>query len=105
MLTIMQGDKYGIAVVLMTNDGQPIKPSEVDDVEISVGSISKTLLDGEISFSEVNNEWIFPIEQRETFAIIPGVYVCQARIKTDDNVEGIDLGKIRVIESKSKEEL
>lgn len=98
---MMQGDSYGIPVKILKADGGVIKPSDVSDVEISIGSIRKTYKSGDLSFAEDN--WVFPITQQETYSL-PSAYVpAQVRIKLPNgDVDGVSLGSIRVQESTSK---
>ena len=67
MDTIMQGDSYDIAITLTDDAGEIITEAAVEDVVITVGSLSKSYSDGAVTYSD--GKWIFPLEQRETFCM------------------------------------
>lgn len=101
---MMQGDSYGIPIEITKEDGTVVTSSDVSDVEITIGSIKKSMKKGSVSFSD--GMFVFPITQSETFSLIPSAVKAQVRVVwANGDVEGVDLGEIRVKESMSKEVL
>ena len=100
---MMQGDSYGLKIEITTEDGTVITDTEVKDVEITVGRISKAMRDG-VHYS--NGVWVFPMEQEESFRFPSGYAKVQVRIVwPNGEVEGITLDEMPVDESVSKEVL
>lgn len=101
---MMQGDSYSIGIALLNNAGQPVTPTDVIDVEITIGWESKRYSKGQLTFS--NGLWLYPISQSESFEQWPGKTDAQARIKWNNGfVEGQPIQGARFLESKSKEVL
>lgn len=102
---MMQGDQYGLGIdIVYEEDGTPVTKDDVADVEITIGHLKKTYKEGKVTFS--NGQWVFPVTQEETFRYMPSLVDAQARIVwPNGEVEGVPLGKIRVLESRSKEVL
>lgn len=101
---MMQGDSYMVRVELLDGNDAVVTPERVQDVEITIGHITKTYANGEISYLE--GLWGFPISQEESFEIIPSRVKAQARVKWENaDVEGVDLGFVNLRESDSKEVL
>lgn len=101
---MMQGDAYGLEIVLKKGDGTILTAGEVADVEITIGSLSKKLSDGGIVFN--GSVWVFPLRQAETFNFPASRLKAQARIVwPGGDVEGVKLGDVRVDESLSREAL
>lgn len=97
---VMQGDAYGLPFVIKSN-GEALTPDDVTDVEITVGSLSKTYGDGHVRYE--NGEWIFPLTQKETFNLPVSQIEVQLRILFKDGaLEGADLGIIDVKHSISR---
>lgn len=101
---MFQGDSYDISVILRNNAGQPISPADVEDVEITIGDMTKTYKKAEITYA--NGVWLFPISQVVSFRQWPGRSRAQVRVKwADGSVEGQTLNGLRFQESISKEVL
>lgn len=100
---MMQGDSYGKEFKLRYKDGPVITPDDVMDVEVTIGSLSKTLKKNEIHYDSSLESWIFPISQEESFKFPAARLKSQVRIKwLNGEVEGADLEDIYVEESRSK---
>lgn len=98
---MMQGDAYGLAFEILNDSDILVTSEEISDLEITIGMLKKTLKKGEVEFSD--GKWIFPLTQEDTFAFYPGKVKAQMRIVwANGNVEGVDLGRIDVLESMSK---
>lgn len=103
---MMQGDSYGLKIEILKADGTAVTTADVSDVEITIGSLSKTYSDGKVTFSEDENKWIYHLTQAETFKFPAARIKAQVRVVwADGSVEGVHLGEIRVLESISKEVL
>lgn len=101
---MMQGDSYNMSIELLKKDGTAITSSEVQDVEITIGYLSKRWSDGEVTYG--SGLWGFPISQAESFKFPASHVKAQARVKwKDGTVEGFSLGRVCVDESTSKEVL
>ena len=101
---MMQGDSYLLGVSILNNAGNPVTPADVADVEITIGHISKRLSDNQLTF--VNNLWMFPLDQNDTFDFLPAAMKAQVRVKWANGViEGKPLYGVRIDESISKEVL
>lgn len=100
---MMQGDSYGLPIEIL-RDGKAVTPEDVTNVEISVGSITKTYAKNKVYYS--NGMWIIPLSQEETFNLPAASVRVQARVMwATGGVTGVDLGDIDVIDSISKEVL
>ncbi len=105
-LTIMQGDQYAIPFEILHTDETAADADDFADVEIMVGSLSKTASAGAITYSEVHKAFLFPLTQEETFAMQNVPQDIQLRVKTGTgDVIGIKLGQMIVEASRSKEVL
>lgn len=103
---MMQGDSYSLEVDIRNGDKKVVTPDDVSDVEICVGSLRKTYKSEEVTFDEDVQKWKFPLTQEETFKMLPAKVKAQVRVLwTSGEIEGADLGEIRVKESISKEVL
>lgn len=103
MIYIMQGDSYSIPIEISTGENMfTIDISELDDLEIIIGNIRKTLNKGTITFND--GIFYFPISQKETFSLEDGEHDIQVRVKLKDsnNVIGTVTKGICVLPSKSK---
>lgn len=101
---MMQGDSYGLKVNILNSVDEVVKPDDVSDVEITIGSLSKTYKKGEVTND--GNLWIFPITQEESFKLPVSRIKAQVRVMwKDGTIEGKSLGEIYVAESISKEVL
>ena len=102
--SIMQGDQYKIPFSITDAKGRVLTDEQLDDVEICVGLIKYHKPD--IVYNSLLQTWDFPLLQSESFRIAEEKVPVKIRVKTVDNeIIGIDLGKINVFESISKEEL
>ena len=106
-LSVMQGDQYGIPFEITDKDGNLLTDVSVDDVEIVIGDVRKTLADGEITYSEKEGAFLFPLTQAESFGMIERTQRVQVRVKLagTDTVIGEDLGHVQITYAKSKEVL
>lgn len=103
---MMQGDAYSLAVKILNGNKEVVKPADVRDVEICVGSLRKTYGQGEVTYDADSQKWKFPLTQEETFKMLPAKVKSQVRVVwSSGDVEGYDLGYIRFNESISKEVL
>ena len=101
---MMQGDAYLLGIRILNNAGSVVTPTDVADVEITIGHIKKKYSDAAISFH--NGLWMFPLSQKETFGYMPASPKAQVRVKWANGVvEGKALYGVRVDESMSNEVL
>lgn len=101
---MMQGDSYSLGIVILNNAGSPVTPGDVRDVEITIGHLSKTYRNAEVTF--LDGVWMFPISQKESFGMWPSEVKAQVRVAwANGAVEGQPIYGIRNEESLSKEVL
>lgn len=101
---MMQGDSYSLGIVILNNAGSPVTPSDVRDVEITIGHLIKTYRKAELTF--VDGVWMFPISQKDSFSMWPAAVKAQVRVAwAGGAVEGKPIYGIRNDESLSKEVL
>ena len=99
----MQGDAYNIPIEILTSDGTPANEGNLEDVEVTLGCIIKSLAKKEILFNSKDKVFEFPLTQDETFQLYENKYDIQVRVKTTENqVVGFKLREIAVIKSRSK---
>ena len=100
-MAIMQGDSYSLSFTLKDSSGAYVTPQDVTTLELTIGNVTKYYPD-EITFND--NTWYFPISQAETFGLNASPQDAQIRVKLRNNIIiGVDIGKINIIESISKE--
>lgn len=101
---MMQGDAYLLGIRILNNAGTPVTPTDVADVEITIGHLKKKYSDAALSFR--GGVWMFPLSQSETFGCLPAAPKAQVRVKWANGViEGKPLYGVRIDESISKEVL
>lgn len=105
-LVIMQGDQYAIPVGITDKNNAPVPPDAIAEVEMVVGTLRKTLTAGEITYSEEQEAYLFPVTQEESFGLRAQPVPVQIRVKTTSgDVTGENLGRVIITESRSKEVL
>ena len=78
----------------------------VNDVEICIGCIRKTMSDGEITYDQDLKAFLFPLDQNESFRLRPGQQPAQIRIKTKSgDVIGSVIPNINIKDAISEEVL
>ena len=101
---MMQGDGCYLAFAVKNNAGSPVAPADIQDMEISLAHLRKTLGRGELIYQD--GLWLFPLSQSETFSLWPAPVRCQIRILWNNGVvEGKALQGLDIRESISKEVL
>ena len=101
---MMQGDAYKLGFRINNNAGNPITPADITDLEITIGSLSKTYRKNQLLYE--SGLWMFPLTQDETFSYVPAAAKSQVRVLWVNGVlEGKPVYGVRVDESISKEVL
>ena len=101
---MMQGDARSLYIELLKQDNEIVTPSDVADVEITLGLLSKMYSEGQLAYSD--GVWIFPLTQSETFAFRSTVQRAQVRVRwPTGEVEGASLGRIYIDDSLSRREI
>lgn len=98
---MMQGDQYRIQVHLKHEDGYAVTKSEIDDIEVFVGTVRKTLLDG-VSFDDESETFYVHLTQKETFRMRGDTKVQARLLFTSGDVVGVSLGTVNFETSTSK---
>ena len=100
----MQGDGCMLAFAVKNNAGNPVTTGDIQDMEITLGTMRKTLSSGQLQYQ--NGLWLFPLCQAETFSCWPAATKCQIRILWNNGVvEGKTIPGVKITESISKEVL
>lgn len=103
-MPMMQGDAYNLGFTVLNNAGQPVTPDDIQDMEITLGSIRKTYRGAGITY--VDGRWLVNLSQSETFGCWPAAMKSQIRILWRNGViEGKPIHGVRMDESLSKEVL
>ena len=101
---MMQGDSYNLGFTVKNNAGALVTPADILDVEITIGHLTKTYRNLQITHK--NGKWLFPLSQTESFGYWPKSVKSQIRILWADGIlEGKPIHGVRVHESLSKEVL
>lgn len=101
---MMQGDGCMLAFAVKNNALTPVTPEDIQDMEITLGTMRKTLGTGGLYFQD--GLWLFPLSQAETFSCWPAHMKCQIRILWNNGVvEGKSVPGVKITESISKEVL
>lgn len=101
---MMQGDSYNLAFTVRNNAGAIVTPSDILDMEITIGHLRKTYRNIQITYKD--GKWLFPLSQEETFGYWPKNLKAQCRILWADGIlEGKPIRGVRIDESISKEVL
>ena len=101
---MMQGDSYSLGIVILNNAGSPVGPGDIRDIEITIGHLTKTYRNAEVTHQD--GEWFFPISQSDSFSMWPSEVKAQVRVAwANGAVEGQPIYGIRNEESLSKEVL
>ena len=104
MITIMEGDQYGICIAIYDDNETLITEDLVADVEICLGKYIKYYSTGEITFSD--GSWVFPLSQEESFGFVTSSVDCQIRVKfIGGDVIGETFERIEIKRSRSRKEL
>lgn len=104
-MNIMRGDAYPVYIDLK-QDGEVLTPVMISELEICIGSsLRKLYSDGSIKFDTESSHWYFQLTQAETLKFPTTDLSVIARVQypePKDDVIGIELGTIRVIDTHSR---
>ena len=106
-MIIMQGDSYPIYIDLV-QECERLTPEMVAEMEVCVGAVLRKLhTKGEVFFEDKTKRWYIYPTQKETMELPVGDHTVIARIRYknvgNDEVVGVNLGTIRVMDSTSEE--
>lgn len=68
VLSIQQGEQYGLPI-LVKRGSTIITPDLVDKVSVGIGLFVETWPDGDLTFNQEMNRWIFPLTQTQSFVL------------------------------------
>ena len=101
---MMQGNACYLGISILNSGGALVEPVDIQDVEITIGHLSKSYKNAQLTFSD--GLWLFPLSQKESFGMWPSAVKAQVRVAWANGVvEGKPLYGIRNEESISKEVL
>lgn len=100
MFDVMQGDAYSIAVGILDCNAIPINPTGVEEVEITIGDITKRYSDEGLAYAY--GQYIFKLSEEETRTFGKTDYIeditVKVKIKTKKGeVVGRQVGEITLI--------
>lgn len=99
---MMQGDSFYLPIKLADENGTEITPAMLEDLEIVVGGIRKTIKSGNIVWDEERKLFLAELTQRDTFAL-RGEESVVARPKFNGGeVIGVNLGSVLFDKSVSR---
>lgn len=97
-MDVFKGDQYVIHCIITIGEGDDehsITPEEIEDMELILGKKSKTYLNGEVTFDNEHEEWLYNFTQEESFCFGQNEQM-QARVKIMGAIYGVNLGTINV---------
>lgn len=104
-MDIMRGDAYPVYVDLK-QDGKVLTSDMISELEICVGSsLRKLYSDDSVKFDADSSRWYFQLTQEETLRFPVSDLSVIARVQypePNDDVIGIRLGTIRVVDTNSR---
>lgn len=102
----LQGSSYNLPIQIKDLKGKIITNADVTEASFTIGNITKDYKNdgtGEVEFDYVENSWIIPLTQEETFALQKGLVQWQARfIFNNGLVDGTKPKSENVFESINK---
>lgn len=98
---MMQGDQYRLPMSVTMN-GTAVTGEAVANVEVMLGSIRKTIEDGDIFYDPLQEAFLISLTQEDTFRLRGGVKVNLRCKFLSGDVIGADLGIVDISQSTSK---
>ena len=93
---IIKGEQYAIPFdITDTDTGEPITDEDVDGVRIALGHQVETYPDGNLVYSQEDQQWLFPMSQCNTYSILESEVSYQVQVKIDGEIFSSD--KVRTI--------
>lgn len=84
-MVIHKGEQFAIPFEVKINDNI-VTPYDIDGLRIKVVNILEEWPDGIIEFDDVNNVWLFWLEESETLNMFSGRRPAQIAVKIGDNI-------------------
>jgi hypothetical protein len=100
--TISQGDQYRIPLEFKNQNGENLTTEDVKDIEVIIGNIRKTLLDGGVGFDAESGAFYIHLMQEETFKMSGSVKITARILLKNGDVVGVNLGSINFNATDSK---
>lgn len=98
---IHQGDQYPLPITL-TCGGDLVTPENMDAVRIIIGNIVDEWPNKTLYFQD--DQWYFPLKQKDTLAFPVGRIEIQAQYMRDDDIVGSCTGSLMVKKSRFDDE-
>lgn len=80
MITIIQGESFPIRIALKNGQGV-LKPANVADLMICLGSVTKKYSKNEVTYKEISERWEFFPSQEETATMPMGYHTLWCTVK------------------------
>lgn len=101
---MMTGDAYLLPIGI-TLEGAQATDGAFEEIEVTIGSVRKTMSEGDITFDEESEDFFVRFTQEDTFKL-RGKKNVQMRVKfANGEVIGVNVGELEHEESTSKEVL
>ena len=101
--SIVKGEAYRVAFTLKDN-GTTIVPSMVQGVRIALGNQLATYPDGNLTFSNEDNTWRFPMSQKNSMSVSGNEVEYQVQVKIDGEIFSSKKMKIKIDDSMFRKE-
>lgn len=97
-MIIQQGDEYALPIVIKMNDAS-VSPSDIDDLRIQVGEYLKSYVDGELTYDDELEQWLFPMTEEMTRTFTDELTLVQVAVKIGNRKINSVVKKINVYKS------
>lgn len=84
-MVIHKGEQFAIPFEVKINDNI-VTPYDIDGLRIKVNDILEEWPDGNLEFDDVNNVWLFGLEESETLNMFAGRRPAQIAVKIGNNI-------------------
>lgn len=98
LTVIRQGDQYKIPMTVSSN-GTIITAENADAMRIMLGRFMAVYPDGELTFDEDTDKWMFPLTSSMSNALKSGDVYAQAQYRIGESIMTTEKAKITVEET------
>lgn len=107
-MKMMQGDSRILSFSIFLNGEDAISPDTAEDIEVCIGNedgalIRKIYSGGDVAYDASSGKWALRLSQQETLDLDPDIYDVIARVKFGDDVYGVNIGRIMILDGQSEE--
>ena len=100
-IEIIQGDQYPLPFRI-THRGQPLSPDTISTLEITIGTLNKSLLSD--AYDQESQMWSFPLTHAETLTMPVGLAAVELCVTfPGGDIVNAQAPSVYIVESKAKE--